>query len=1104
MPGQTIKRQIAGGETNAFNITLGANQFLSLSVNQLGIDVVVDLLAPDGKMLREVDSPSGASGAEKLMFIAPVAGVYVLQVHCLEKAAKPGNYEAQIIELRASTTADEQRIAAAQLVEEAFALQEQRKTEGFLKAIEKYKQALELLTAAGDRAQEGVVRGRLGTVYVFVNQFQTALDENMRALALIRESKDASAEVGILENIGRSYYELEKYPESFDFYNQALQLREKTGVKTAMTVALNGISSVYAKTNEYRKAIEFNNRVLALYVETGNIYGQAGTLNNLGTLYVLLGEHYKAIEIYNQALVLFRQVKIQQFEAVILTNIGRSYGALGEQQTAIEYYNQALPLARAVGNRLIEATTLNNIGTLYHELGDRNTALDYHNQALPILRELGKREFVAATLNNIGEIYKDTGDLPKALDYFHQALATAREVGDRASESTVLNNIGSILNMQEKNADALATFSQALEIRRALGNRAAEAITLTSIANAQIKSNEVNKALKNYEQALVLARAVKDNRVEAETLYYYAKLLNDQNRLEESRTNIEAALAIVELRRNSVISQDLRSSYLASMQNYYNLRTDIFMRLNKARPDGNFDALALQSAEKARARSLMDLLNESRADIKQGVDPALLEQEKALRLTLAAKSNYQTRILGGKHTAEQEAAVNQEIKKLSDEYEKIETEIRIRSPRYAALTQPTAIPVKEIQSQLLDPDTVLLEYALGEETSYLWVVSQNSLKSYELPKRAEIENAARRIYEILTARNLHPTGETDEQRASRIDRAEKDFSAASAALSKMILAPAAAELKNRRLLIVADGALQYVPFAALESQSAKIGARFLIETNEIVALPSASTLALLRSESADRAQIKTDSIAIVADPVFAADDLRVSRSVGAQTNLTGNLSPNPIGQTTPGFERATRDAGFENFARLRFSREEAAAISALAPRRDLFEAMDFAASKKNVLSADFGKHRIIHLATHGLIDSQNPELSGIVLSLVDEKGDAQDGFLRLFEIYNLKLESDLVVLSACRTALGRDVRGEGLIGLTRGFMYAGAPRVVASLWSIDDRATAELMKRFYVRMLREKMSPANALRMAQIEMLKNARWQNPYYWAAFTLQGEWK
>jgi len=279
----------------------------------------------------------------------------------------------------------------------------------------------------------------------------------------------------------------------------------------------------------------------------------------------------------------------------------------------------------------------------------------------------------------------------------------------------------------------------------------------------------------------------------------------------------------------------------------------------------------------------------------------------------------------------------------------------------------------------------------------------------------------------------------------------------------------------------------------------------LLLEHEIVTAPSASVLAVLRREVAGR-QPAPKSVAVLADPVFKNDDPRINRSQMRDEPALASQATVRRSElaSASGIERSARESGLDDFSRLRFTRLEAEAIAQFAPKQNRLTALDFVASRETAQSAQLSQYRIVHFATHGLLNSQRPELSGIVLSLVDERGRTQDGFLRLHEIYNLKLNADLVVLSACQTALGKEVRGEGLIGLTRGFMYAGSPRVVSSLWRVDDRATAELMKRFYSGMLKDGLRPAAALRTAQVSMLKEKRWSSPHYWAAFTLQGEWR
>jgi CHAT domain-containing protein len=299
------------------------------------------------------------------------------------------------------------------------------------------------------------------------------------------------------------------------------------------------------------------------------------------------------------------------------------------------------------------------------------------------------------------------------------------------------------------------------------------------------------------------------------------------------------------------------------------------------------------------------------------------------------------------------------------------------------------------------------------------------------------------------------------------------------------------------LLIVADGALQYLPFAAVPDPADD--RRPLVVHHEIVNAPSASTLAALRRENSSR-KPAPKVLAVLADPVFSPDDSRINRSPN-QPEVAGTRDADqPL-------DRSVNDVGLAGprLARLPGTRREAAGIVSLLPETERRQALDFDASRATLMSQDLGQYRILHLATHGLLNSAHPELSGIVLSLVDRQGQPQDGFMRLHEIYNLKLSADLVVLSACQTGLGKDIRGEGLVGLTRGFMYAGAPRVVASLWKVDDRATAELMKQFYSAMLgKDALRPAAALRAAQIQMSKTKGFEDPYYWAAFTLQGEWR
>ncbi|HEY9600534.1 MAG TPA: CHAT domain-containing protein, partial [Allocoleopsis sp.] len=505
-----------------------------------------------------------------------------------------------------------------------------------------------------------------------------------------------------------------------------------------------------------------------------------------------------------------------------------------------------------------------------------------------------------------------------------------------------------------------------------------------------------------------------------------------------------------------------------------------------------YDALALNASERSRARSLLELLTEAHANIHQGVDPKLVEQERTLQQQLDALEQRRVQLLNSQYTNKQLDEIQQQQDSLNTQLEQVQQQIRQTSPRYAALKYPQPLTLQKIQDQVLDDNTLLLEYSLGEERSYLWAVTKTSITSYELPKRADIEALAQSFYQNTGKQKAPERGIGVTPREDSLEVTTK--------LSQILLSPVAGQLAGKRLLIVSDGALQYLPFAALPTPDSLGKDKTpvpLIVQHEIVNSPSASTIAILRQDTNGR-QKAPKTVAVLADPVFSANDKRV----GA-IHESPLQSANPNDLDSLALNRSAIESGV-TFQRLPFTRQEGDRILSLVPNTLSRSAFDFAANRTTATSPQLSQYQIVHFATHGILNSQNPELSGVVLSLVDETGTPQNGFLRLNDIFNLNLPAELVVLSACETGLGKEIKGEGLVGLTRGFMYAGSPRILVSLWSVDDAGTSELMSRFYKKMLQENLKPAAALRAAQIEMLQDARWKDPYYWAAFTLQGEWR
>ncbi|MBD2296744.1 CHAT domain-containing protein [Anabaena sphaerica FACHB-251] len=828
-----------------------------------------------------------------------------------------------------------------------------------------------------------------------------------------------------------------------------------------------------------KEAITKFEEAAKLYHQMRETRSESAAIGYIGYIYSLLGEKPKALEFHHQALLLRKKVGDKRGEAITLNHIGSIYDDLGEKQKALEFYNQALPLRRQIGDKRGEATTLNNIALLYDSLGEKQQAVLLYNQVLPLRRAERDKRGEAITLNNIGSVYDELGEKQKALDFYNQALPICRLLGDKDREATTLNNIGSVYNFLKENQKALTFYNQALPLKKLVGDRSGEANILNNIASVYDSLKEKQKALTLYNQALTLYQDVGDRGGEANTLRNLAYLQRNQGNLNEALIQIQSAIKIIENLRTKITSETLRTSYFSSVQSYYKLYIDLLMQLHKQQPSKGYDALALHANESARARSLLELITEANADIRQGVDSTLLQAERNIQKQLDNNEKLRIQLLNSKSTPEQIQALETETATLLKQSQDIKTQIRIKSPRYAALTQPQPLTLPQIQQQVLGENTLLLEYSLGEEKSYLWAVSKTEITSYELPKNADIVSLVKKFRnEIIKPQS-----------------GRKIVARAAVPLTQILLNPVAEKLANKRLVIVGDGALQYLPFAALISPNSDPEQyKFLIVNHEIITLPSASTVAILRTEQKGR-KTPSKGLALLADPVFDIDDERfISQKTPIKRN-TDNLEYLAL-------KRAVSDTDIR-FARLRFTRKEAEKILNLIPKYQSLQAYDFAANRQFATSSQLSQYRIIHFATHGIVNSKQPELSGLVLSLFDQQGKPENGFLRLHDIFNLKLSADLVVLSACQTGLGKEIAGEGLIGLTRGFMYAGSSRVVMSLWNVSDQGTSVLMGKFYQKMLQGGLKPATALREAQIEMLNDKRFSKPDYWAAFTIQGDW-
>lgn len=812
------------------------------------------------------------------------------------------------------------------------------------------------------------------------------------------------------------------------------------------------------------------------------------------------GERRIAIAALEEAAKLFRAERVPVEEAKVFRRLGTLYQSLGDSARSLIAYQKALEIFRKNSDTPGTAGTLNDLGGALCKLGRYDEALQVLQKGLELHQTLGSPSAEAANLENLGLISATLGDYPRAKDYFLKTLALCQSIGDSTCQARSLVGLGNVYIEQGGRTEARKALERAYKLQEMLNDQSAETLTLLALGNLALSNHDYwngrgffdkilampaveeatraqalvgagsacsmlgdfDRARSLYEGALQLQHRSGDRSGEAQATFGLARVERQRGNLEEALRLSTEALDLIESLRSTIPGPRLRASFLATHHDIFALQVEILMDLAQLNPGGGYEVAAFEASERARARSLLDLLADSQMDTTQEIAPSLLGQKHALKRSLAEWA--QARQEGQKDDADPN------LRKALDSFEAVQMEIRAQRRGYAEL-RPPLVSWHEL-AEILDPDSALLEYSLGPERSFLWVVTRDSVTSFGLPPEGTIEALARKAFEYLS------NGD------QRMDAAAADL--ALSRLSRILLAPTKGRLYQKRLAIVADGALQYIPFAALPSPDHP--ELPLIVEHEIVSLPSASVLAALRNDAANRS-VAPKTVAVVADPVFSSTDNRVN-----------STAPRASQQETA--TAALRSA--LDFARLPYSRTEAEAILHLVPDGEGSAFLDFGANRKSVIAGELSKYRIIHFATHAVIDATHPNLSGIVLSLVDRSGHPQLGFLGLPDIYSLRLNADLVVLSACRSALGREVYGEGLVGLTQSFYYAGARSVLSGLWGANDRSTSELMQRFYRVLLEQGLPPSAALRSAQISMLQEPRFRSPYYWAGFILQGDWR
>jgi CHAT domain-containing protein len=971
----------------------------------------------------------------------------------------------------------------AQIIEEDYRV---TSVEGRQHAVENLLSSVAELRNSGQMIAAARALNRVGRFRIRMSMPKDAATTFQQALELLEQQPDIKTQVDSLNGLASSYG-VNKCELAEPSANQALTLSKQNNYVAGEAEALR-ILSYCQDLRDHSLALKTAEHSLSLSSSIGHKRG-------MGDAYVAMGEYQMAQHNLEEcarnldaALNIFRDLNDLGEQAEVLIYFGYIGYRNGDWQGALDYYTRAESMIDKSAEPYKMGQITIGLGDSFLESGMPEIALLKYQESLDYFRIAEDQRAMSILKWSIGRANYFDGQYQSALDSLKTARSEAQFSKDVTLTAFCDDYLGRTYYSMNDHAVALNHFQSALDGYSSTKNiREAERVRAL-IGRVYQQQGKWQKAREDYQTALATFRRLADRVNESATLYAMGTLELQENNLDKAAEYLQQSVDITEEMRRVSSRGDLTAAFSDTVYDRYETYIECLMRKHLANPTQRYDVRAFELSESARGRSLADLLRGTQTNLAPGVEPQLAEREKSLRQALRVKENYRINLLGKPYKQEELDALNSELARLSAEFKEVTDAITARNPSYAEINRPQSWDLHRIQEQVIaDDETVLLEFSLGPNRSYVWVVTRNNFTSRELAPQAEINKAAQDVYGLLRVR---PSEETYGK-----------LSVAIKTLSSMVVAPVAAELNKRRLIIVADGALNYIPFQILRPQPDRDDP--LVGQCEIDGGPSASILGQLRQETSRRKD-PSKSLAAFGAPVFASN---YAQEINASSNEQITALQIPENQT---WRPALRDIETDKdnldsstIQPLLFTRIELSNLRDVAGP-DSFVATGFDATREKLSQIDLQEYAILHIATHGILDPKRPEKSGLLFTMVNREGQPQNGFLGLQDVYSLHAPVDLVVLSACRTGLGKDVRGEGLIGLTRGFMYAGASSVVASLWKVDDEATAELMKRFYANMLHEGMTPAAALRAAQNSIRQTSQWSSPYHWAAFTLQGDYR
>ena len=1036
--------KLAVGESQVLSIQLLAHQAVEIDIEQLNGQVSLQWRDQSGNESQSLFTLDGAHGHIRAVVVADQAGEWRFKI--ATRRGRAAEYRVQCGNARPATNDDVARASATNALALGEALRAKSAKANAAAAEKAYQESIVLWQKAGDGCGVRATLNGLGHLQIALGQYAAAKAASERALA--EKCADLPSKAHSLRILQAAVQWAGDLDGSIRIGDEALKIYQETGDLAFQGLILGNLSGAYDQEGATGQAMDAARQALELARKTGDLEGIVFDEETIGGIHLQRGEYQLALEQFNRTLEDLKTHQSPIVQALVEDDLGNVYSALGDQENALAEFKRSQATANSNANPSTELDALVDEGNLHLARKEHSEAEAAFSRALAIAVDKEVTQKRAKALRGVGAAEVGAGNLTAGLQKLLAARELARSFHDDFTEIAADLDLGDYYFARGDLPKAEEAYGQLRELAEQSRSSSQLAVAWASLARVSQASGDLASA----------------------------------------RIDAENALTTIEDQRGQINAPDLRSSFFQSTRSYYDLYVQILMGLEKKANDPSYARLALAAAENSRARALTDLLSEQSINVKNRVSPEFLSQRGQALDALHAAA-YRVNRLPTSASKKEHDALNASVREAKQSLDEVEGQIRAVNRRFSDLVRPAPLTVDEIQNQLLDANAVLLEYWLSEKESYLWAVTADSVHSFRLPAEKHIDTLSSRLRVVLASWSQLPPGVSLEQKTQYDAATAAEIARLSGQLGAILLKPALSTLGNKNVVLVSDGSLRGVPFGFLPlNQKATLESR-----NTVTYLPSVGSLRWLRKDPyrSDGAQ----ALAVFADPVFSHDDPRL----GARSSNPGGVLSADATVT-----RAMRDSNAADLSRLVWSRREAQSIASSLPQGNRWLALDFAANRSSVMNTSWEPYGVVHFATHTLIDQRSPELSGIVLSLYNEQGEPIDGFLRVTDIYSLTMPAQLVVLSTCDSAADVSGAGNDTYTLANAFFYAGAPRILASLWTVDDRAAAAFMSHFYRALLVRRASPGVALRLAKQAMSQDPHWHAPYYWSGFVLEGDWR